>query len=100
MVVYNALLALSLKEPVYLYFVLFLVGITVFNLNVNGFGLQFVWPEVPRLNEYYWLGIYICTPALAMYSRHFLGLKQRFPRYDRVIRHYLAGVAVLLWCSC
>jgi signal transduction histidine kinase len=96
MVVYNALLALSLKEPVYLYFVLFLVGITVFNLNVNGFGLQFVWPEVPRLNEYYWLGIYICTPALAMYSRHFLGLKQRFPRYDRVIRHYLAGVAVLL----
>jgi len=96
MVVYNALLALSLKEPVYLYFVLFLVGITVFNLNVNGFGLQFVWPEVPRLNEYYWLGIYICTPALAMYSRHFLGLKQRFPRYDRVIRHYLAGIAVLL----
>ena len=96
MVVYNALLALSLKEPVYLYFVLFLVGITVFNLNVNGFGLQFVWPEVPKLNEYYWLGIYICTPALAMYSRHFLGLKQRFPRYDRVLRHYLAGIAVLL----
>ena len=96
MVIYNALLALSLKEPVYLYFVAFLVGITVFNLNINGFGLQFLWPEVPKLNEYYWLGIYICTPALAMYSRHFLGLKERFPRYDRLIRGYLLGIAVLL----
>ena len=96
MVVYNALLALSLKEPVYLYFVAFLVGITVFNLNVNGFGLQFLWPAVPKLNEYYWLGIYICTPALAMYSRHFLNLKERFPRYDRLIRGYLLGVAALL----
>ncbi|MCC4308373.1 sensor histidine kinase [Alcanivorax marinus] len=96
MVVYNALLALSLKEPVYLYFVAFLVGITVFNLNVNGFGLQFLWPSVPKLNEYYWLGIFICTPALAMYSRHFLSLKERFPRYDRLIRGYLLGVALLL----
>ena len=96
MVIYNTLLALSLKEPVYLYFVAFLVGITVFNLNINGFGLQYLWPELPKLNEYYWLGIYICTPALAMYSRHFLGLKERFPRYDRLIRGYLLGVAGLL----
>ncbi|WP_232802261.1 sensor histidine kinase [Alloalcanivorax mobilis] len=96
MVVYNALLALSLREPVYLYFVAFLAGILLFNLNINGFGLQFVWPNLPRLNEYYWLGIYICTPALAMYSRHFLSLKQRFVRYDRLLRHYLAALGVLL----
>lgn len=96
MVIYNALLALSLREPVYVYFVAFLVGILVFNLNVNGFGLQYVWPTIPKLDEYYWLGIYICTPALAMYSRHFLALKQRFPRYDRLLRHYLGCLAVLL----
>lgn len=95
MVVYNALLALSLREPVYFYFVAFLIGILEFNLNVNGFGLQYVWPNMPKLDEYYWLGIYICTPALAMYSRHFLALKQRFPRYDRLLRHYLIALAVL-----
>lgn len=96
MVVYNALLAFSLGEKVYLYFVLFLVGILVFNLNINGFGLQYIWPGLPKLNEYYWLGIYICTPALAMYSRHFLGLAERFKRYDRLLRHYLVALAVLL----
>lgn len=96
MVVYNALLALSLREKVYAYFVLFLVGILIFNLNVNGFGLQYLWPNIPKLNEYYWLGIYICCPALAMYSRHFLGLGQRFKRYDRLLRHYLVALGVLL----
>lgn len=96
MVIYSALLALSLKEPLYLHFVAFLVGITLFNLNVNGFGLQFFWPDWPKLNEYYWLGIYVSAPGLAMYSRHFLNLKERFPRYDRLIRGYLWGVAALL----
>lgn len=96
MVIYNALLALSLREPVYLYFVAFLVGMVIFILNINGFGLQFVWPLWPKLNEYYWLGIYISCPALAMYSRAFLELRVRFPRYDRVLRHYLIGALVLL----
>ncbi|EKF75420.1 sensor histidine kinase [Alcanivorax hongdengensis A-11-3] len=100
MLIYNALLFVSLRDRVYLYFVGFLTGIIYFNLNVNGFGLQYLWPDTPKINEYFWLGTYVCSSSLAMYSRRFLQLAERFPRYDRLLKHFLmllGGSFVLSW---
>ncbi|MDX1804263.1 MAG: sensor histidine kinase [Alcanivorax sp.] len=89
MMIYNVMLLLALRDRVYLYFVLFLAGIIFFNLNVNGLGLQYLWPNTPRLDEYFWLGSYLCSASLAMYSRRFLQLAERFPRYDGLLKKFL-----------
>ncbi|MCK0153632.1 sensor histidine kinase [Alcanivorax sp. S6407] len=98
MLIYNLMLFLSLRDNVHLHFVMFLAGIIFFNITVSGYGLQFLWPETPKINEYFWLATYVIALALALYSRQFLQLAQRFPRYDRLLRHYLIliGVAFLL----
>ncbi|MCG8392608.1 MAG: sensor histidine kinase [Pseudomonadales bacterium] len=100
MLVYNLLLYLSLRDNVHLHFVLFLGGIIFFNITVSGFGLQYLWPETPKINEYFWLSTYIIGMALALYSRQFLQLGQRFPRYDRLLKRYLmliGGAFLLQW---
>jgi len=98
MLVYNLMLYLSLRDNVHLHFVMFLAGVLYFNIAVSGYGLQFLWPESPKINEYFWLATYVIATALALYSRQFLQLAQRFPRYDRLLRHYLImiGMAFLL----
>lgn len=98
MLVYNLMLFLSLRDNVHLHFVMFLGGIIFFNITVSGYGLQFLWPETPKINEYFWLATYVIAMSLALYTRQFLQLAQRFPRYDRLLRHYLImiGVAFLL----
>ncbi|WP_304439513.1 7TM diverse intracellular signaling domain-containing protein, partial [Alcanivorax sp. HI0044] len=94
MLIYNLLLFLSLRDNVHLHFVVFLAGVLFFNICVSGFGLQYLWPETPRINEYFWLTTYTCGLALALYSRQFLQLAQRFPRYDRLLKHYLILIGV------
>lgn len=98
MLIYNLLLFLSLRDNVHLHFVVFLTGVLFFNICVSGFGLQYLWPETPKINEYFWLTTYTCGLSLALYSRQFLQLAQRFPRYDRLLKHYLIliGLAFLL----
>jgi signal transduction histidine kinase len=98
MLIYNLLLFLSLRDNVHLHFVVFLTGVLFFNICVSGFGLQYLWPDNPKVNEYFWLTTYICGLSLALYSRQFLQLAQRFPRYDRLLKHYLIliGLAFLL----
>lgn len=98
MLVYNLLLYFSLRDNVHLHFVMFLGGIIFFNINVSGFGLQYLWPQTPSINEYFWLSTYVIALALALYTRQFLQLAQRFPRYDRLLQHYLMliGAAFLL----
>ncbi len=98
MLVYNLLLYLSLRDNVHLHFVMFLGGVIYFNICVSGFGLQYLWPEWPKVNEYFWLATYIIALSLSLYSRQFLQLAQRFPRYERLLQRYqiLIGVAFLL----
>ncbi|MED5387640.1 MAG: sensor histidine kinase [Pseudomonadota bacterium] len=98
MLVYNLLLFLSLRDNVHLHFVMFLGGVIFFNISVSGFGLQYLWPQHPKVNEYFWLGIYVIALALTLYSRQFLQLAQRFPRYDRLLKHFLVliGTTFLL----
>ena len=67
MLVYNLLLYLSLRDNVHLHFVMFLGGVIFFNINVSGFGLQYLWPETPGINEYFWLSTYVIALALALY---------------------------------
>jgi two-component system, sensor histidine kinase LadS len=80
MLVYNLLLFFSLRDKAYLYYVIFLGMLEVSLLNLNGFGLQYLWPQWPQINEHYPLFVYIGMAALLRYSQDFLDLSNRMPR--------------------
>lgn len=96
MLVYNLLLYFSVRDIAYLYYVIFLGALEVSLLNLNGFGLQYLWPQWPRLNEHYPLFAYIGMAALVRYSMHFLDLSARMPLAQRWLLWLFRASAVMV----
>lgn len=95
MLVYNLLLYFSVRDVAYLYYVVFLGALELSLLNINGLGLQYLWPEWPRINEHYPFFTYIGMAALIRYSLDFLDLHQRLPRAGRWLQ-WLFRMAVVM----
>lgn len=83
MLVYNLLLFFSVRDRAYLYYVIFLGMLEISLLNLNGFGLQYLWPTWPAINAHYPFFVYIGMAALVRYSLNFLELTTRLPRTGR-----------------
>jgi methyl-accepting chemotaxis protein len=45
MVIYNLFIFFSIREKTYVYYVLFIVSWILFQLTLNGFSFQYLWPE-------------------------------------------------------
>lgn len=83
MLIYNLLLFFSVRDRAYLYYVVFLGMLELCLLNLNGFGLQYLWPQWPVINAHYPFFAYIGMAGLVRYSLNFLELEQRIPRGGR-----------------
>jgi two-component system, sensor histidine kinase LadS len=95
MLVYNLLLYFSVRDVAYLYYVIFLGALEVSLLNLNGFGLQYLWPDWPRINEHYPFFAYIGMAALIRYSLDFLDLHERLPSAGKWLQ-WLFRIAVVM----
>lgn len=87
MAVYNFLIFLSLREKVYLYYVLYVFSAIFTSLADDGIGYQYVWVTSPHINSY--IGVHIAPLLLLitfiLYSDEFLHLKQEYPFYNKLI---------------
>lgn len=93
---YNALLFLSLRDPVYLAYVLFTVFMAVGQISLNGLGNQYLWPNWPAWgNVALPVGFALCGFFGAWFTRLFLHTRHSAPRYDRVLQA-LGGIFALL----
>ena len=89
MLVYNLLLYFSVRDVAYLWYILFLAAFILCFVNINGLGLEYLWPNTPKLNEGYPVFAVFGMIALVQYSRAFLNLRERFPRYEQFLRRIL-----------
>lgn len=95
MLLYNLLLFFTVRDTAYLYYLVFIVGFALSFVNINGLGLQYLWPEWPAINEYFPFLMGITMAAVIQFSRRFLGLNQRRPGRDRVLRYLFHGTVLL-----
>ncbi|WP_111657983.1 sensor histidine kinase [Isoalcanivorax indicus] len=89
MLLYNLLLFFTVRDTAYLHYLVFIAGFALSFLNINGLGLQYLWPNTPVINEYFPLLMGITMAAVIQFSRRFLALDERWPRQDRVLRYLL-----------
>ncbi|MBX9850686.1 MAG: hypothetical protein K2X86_02900 [Cytophagaceae bacterium] len=84
---YNLLLFFSIREKVYVYYVLYVVAGMLSTLTDDSLGYQYVWFNFPELNTI--IGHHIAPLLLlstfVLYSREFLHLKDSFPKFDRIV---------------
>lgn len=94
---YNLLLFFSLRERVYLEYVLMVAGMAIGQASLNGFGNQFVWPESPAWgNASQPMGFAICGLFGSLFTRSFLATEIRVPWIDKIYWGIITGFLLLI----
>jgi PAS domain S-box-containing protein len=98
---YNLLLFISLRDRVYLFYVVFVAWIAMSQAALSGIGAQFLWPAWS-----WWIAVSISASNAAsgvfgiLFARQFLASRTSMPRLDLVLRveawFWLATVAAAL----
>ncbi|MBC7487680.1 MAG: sensor histidine kinase [Cytophagaceae bacterium] len=89
----NVLLYSRIRENVYLFYVVCLIGNAVLNAVDSGVAFQFLWPNHPDLNQYVGL-FYACAVTGLLFSQNFLSLKKTAPLLNKF--YYVLYVYVLV----
>ena len=97
MLSYNLFLYFFLREKSYLYYVLFLVCFIVFKSSLDGFGQQYLWPNLSWRR-------YIISPIFAMllttsalkFTSVFLETKEQLPKLHKLINLCLIGLGTFI----
>ena len=98
MVLYNLFLAWGVRDAIYLYYVLMVASVGLFQMILHGAAFQFLWPSLPEWNA---LGIAILTPVANAFSSLFsigiLRIREHFPRHYAVqmLQVWLTPVLIL-----
>ncbi|MCP4137069.1 MAG: SpoIIE family protein phosphatase [bacterium] len=92
---YNVFIFCIIRDRNYFYYILFVVGYTLFSLAYDGFGFQYLWPNIPFLtNEALPFFIGFSMVGIIFFCRSFLNIKEILPFIDLVLL-YCAGFFVL-----
>src|SRR5690606_25416770 len=88
---YNLFLFLSVRDRSYLYYIFYVLAVTLVQLNVTGVGYKYIWPNYPQLEQ---MGVFI-FPALTAFASilfvtAFLNLKKYSPRSKHVFNLFVA----------
>jgi PAS domain S-box-containing protein len=91
---YNLLLFLSLREPVYLAYICFVAGMAVGQLAQSGLGNEYLWPDSPAWGNIAFPAGFSATGFFgALFTILFLDTPRSAPRLNRVIVVLAAGFA-------
>ena len=95
MAIYNFFLFLSIRDSRYLYYVLYIFSIGMWQFTFYNYGLKYLWPESPDWNHYspsFFLSLFTCF--LVMFSLRFLEVKKYAPR-AAILLNLIAGLFLL-----
>lgn len=89
MLIYNAMLYLSVRDPSYLYYALYIGTWTLMQLAINGLAFEYLWPQSPRLaNLMVLVSLGLTISCTSLFSASFLGVRGQFPRIAVFFKAY------------
>ena len=97
MLVYNLFIFLSVRDTSYLYYILYIASFGLYQVSVNGAGIEYFWPNNP-----WWANA--ATPFLigsaalfgCQFARSFLHTSEHSPWVDRLLLLLMACGAVVM----
>lgn len=100
MLVYNLFIFLSVRDTSYLYYILYIASFGLYQVSVNGAGIEYFWPNSP-----WWANA--ATPFLigsaalfgCQFARSFLHTSEHSPWVDRGLMLLMGGGALVMILS-
>ncbi|MFT4600143.1 MAG: signal transduction histidine kinase/CheY-like chemotaxis protein [Arenicella sp.] len=75
--VYNLFIYISVRDRSYLYYLIYIACSTLFYLGLEGFGFQFIWPNIPEINPIVPVLVSITNIAITLFTLRFLGITKK-----------------------
>jgi len=74
---YNLLVFIAVRESHYLYYILYLVNLGLYEMAADGIGFQYLWPQLPWFNHYAPnLFLYFASMSAMLFSSSLLNLRK------------------------
>lgn len=87
---YNLVMFLAVRRIQYLYYVLYNLGVGVYESCTDGLAYQYIWPNAPVWNGYaYGLALYFVSVFSLLFAKKILHLKVKAPFLDRLILWFI-----------
>lgn len=97
LLLFNLIIYLSLREPAYGWYVLYVLGFGWVQLNLNGLAFEYLWPDSPAFaNLAMPLSMAFGLTTMALFARAFLGLAVHRPRMNRAFEAFVALQGVMM----
>lgn len=94
---YNLFLYYGTKDKIYLYYVTYVISITLFMASVFGYFFEYIWPNSPFLNRYVVLTSGLTMITATLFTQNFLNTKKVSPKHHMFSRTFsVTGVLVIL----
>lgn len=97
MLLYNLFIFISTKDRSYLYYILYIISVTLVQLNITGFGFKFLWPGAYQFEK---LSVYLFPSFTAFTSiafiRNFLHTKKYTPRLHIGFWFFIAAYVITI----
>jgi len=80
----------AVKKRQYLYYVLYILSIGLFEMNTDGIAFQYLWPGLPEWNEYaYGIALYFVSIFALVFTKELLHVKTMAPKLNLMINWLL-----------
>lgn len=84
---YNLLMLLATGLRHYLYYVLYIVSVGIYEMSTDGIAFQYIWPGSPGMNEYmYGISLYCMSVFALIFACTLLMVKMLAPSLYAVVR--------------
>lgn len=96
MVMYNLFLYLNIKDQSYIFYVVSVACFAIFQASLHGFAYQFLWPTIPKLNEFAIpFSIALFGASGSAFAISFLRLKENSRVFYLIFRFYVVLMSVM-----
>lgn len=88
---YNLLMYAAVRESHYLFYILYLIGIGLYEMSADGIAFQYLWPNAMKWNQYApGFALYLASSASIFFAASLLNLRKDRPEMFK----FLMGVFV------
>ncbi|WP_338761606.1 7TM diverse intracellular signaling domain-containing protein [Bernardetia sp. ABR2-2B] len=100
MIFYNLFIFFSLRDRAYLYYVLTIASIALFQLAFNGLGFQYLWYNFYPFNDIAIpFSITFFSFISLLFARQFLHLTELLPKIDKLVLVFVALIIIELFLT-
>lgn len=94
---HNLLMFLAVRQTQYLYYILYILSVGMYEMCADGIAYQYLWPNSPAWNQYaFAFSLYCMSMFALLFTRKLLYLRTKAPVLDKLILGVMAARTLFL----